>query len=60
MKLKGDNSMMELHVQVKYDLDKISPDILHLSAANIESNHGHIFHAHYAGIYNVPQVPLKD
>lgn len=42
MKLKGDNSMIEIHVKVKYDLDKISSDILHFSAANILTNYGYI------------------
>lgn len=60
MKPKGDNSMIEIHVKVKYDLDKISSDILHFSAANILTNHRYIFHAYYAGIYNVPEVSLKD
>lgn len=60
MKLKGENSTIEIHVKVKYGLDKISSDILHFSAANILTNHGHIFYGYYAGIYNVPEGPLKE
>lgn len=41
-------------------MDKIISDILHLSAANILSNYGHIFHAHYAAIWSSIKGLNKD
>lgn len=50
--------MIAIHIKDKYDLEKLSSDILYLSAIIIQP--WVIYHAQNAGIYNVPKVLLKD
>lgn len=42
--------MFDIKIKVKYDLDKMSLNTVHLSGARIWSNHGHTYPAHYAGV----------